>query len=189
MAAIVFISFITPRTTVAQKTPPAQRGAQTSRPSSGASKDDAETAEFRRQLGELARLSTTQKIKLASTVDLIERVTKKVQLTDFPEHFMEGEIFPGDGYKAKRAVEECREFLADGLMREALSGSLEALYDAWAVDLAFKSQVVLDATLGIIKKYRLEGDSLYVMSREILKVSYNRVRLAVRMLELANKEK
>lgn len=146
--------------------------------------ESARDIEVKRQLDEIAKLSPEQKAKLKETLDLLQRVTRRVQLGDFPEYWL-SEF--GEGGKLEKPVNECLAFLPDGVMREALRTSLQALVDAWALDRSMKNGIVTDRDLATIDKYKLEGDSLYLMSREVLDIASKRAGFAAAMLELALK--
>lgn len=148
--------------------------------------ESADEAEIGRQLAEIAKLPLEQRTKLGSTIAMLQRVTRKVQLSGFPKYFLSDDLL-GESGEVEKAVNVCLAFLPEGLMRQALEGSLQALVDAWMLDYAEKSGTVTNRDLARIEKYKLEGNSLYLMSREVLDLALSRATVAARMMELVVK--
>jgi hypothetical protein len=156
--------------------------------------ESEEEVEGRRQLDEIAKLSSEQKATLKQAIALIQFATRKVKLGGFAKFFwsdgfgndIKNDSFAGDGKKAEVAIKECSEFLPDGLMRNALQGSLQALTDAWLLDQAEANNGLVDTrVMNIIDRYHLEDTSLYLLSREVLDIAIGRARVAAQMLDLA----
>jgi hypothetical protein len=148
--------------------------------------DSEEQVEFKRQVAELAKMPSEQLVKLGATIDLLQRVTRKVQIGGIPEYFL-SEDPVGESGLLESAVNDCIKFLPEGIMRKALRGSLQALVDAWIIDLAEKTGNVSDQVLKIIDRYKLEGNILIVMRNDVLNVAEVMNRFASGMLKLALK--
>jgi hypothetical protein len=155
---------------------------------------ESEEVEIRRQLAEVAKLSPEQKATLKEAVALLQFATRKAKLGGFAKFFwsdgfgkdIKHDPYAGDGKKAEVAIKECAEFLPDGLMRNALQGSLRALTDAWLLDQAEGNNGLVDSrVMSIIDRYELEDTSLYLLSREVLDIAIERARVAAGMLDLA----
>jgi hypothetical protein len=148
--------------------------------------ESEEELEFKRQVRELARMSPAHLVKLAATIDLLERITRELQTAGIPKYFL-SEDPVGESGKVENAVNDCLKFLPAGFMPNMLRDSRQALLDAWIVDLAVKAGTVDAQVLTIIDRYQLTGKSLAKLSSEVLKVAQASNDFASGMLRLALK--
>jgi hypothetical protein len=143
--------------------------------------------EVEKEIVTLSKLAVTDKDKLRSTIDELQREIRLTRLGDrVTKSSRNLEITLGTKSSLEKRLEECLTFLPEGITRRTMVASWNALYDAVILEDGSKSNIVTNHALKIIEKYGLEGSSLYLMSLEVLDIGLVSVKLASEIVRRIN---
>lgn len=108
--------------------------------------------EIKKEISTLSKLAETEKDKLRSTIDEVQRELRLTRLGDrLTKSSRDLEITLGTKSSLETRLDGCFAFLPEGITKRTLAASWNALYDSVILEDAAKSNIVTNAALKIIE--------------------------------------